>query len=289
MEYTIAIVICIILVILMITIDNRDYWNPPIKAPGTPKILNHKKSAPYNIYGRPTVLNPKWASPHVDEEVEEFHDFIKDIRGSVNTKNGQTPIRYCSGVLTNWSYKPFREGYWTDFVTSGFTDPKLLHWFGTESMIPNPRHNIVESPLTLVSSEEDILRFIGGNAKVRIFSSHQPTFPKFTTDEHGDSISTSFKHRVKGEEFIATDGMILAIPRGWAYRVQLDEQCICVIRIPVYNTMSWISKIMNKMRSNMKPSIQSKRKIGYSTYGSNKPIEDTLSEGGSISDTNSEL
>lgn len=269
-------------------VDYRDQWNPPPKAPGNPKILNHKKEAPYNIYGRPTILNPKWATPHVEEEIIEFHDFLKDIRGSVMNQSGKVPIRRCFGRLTNWSYKPFREGYWKDFITSGITDPKLFYWYGTESLIPNPRKNIVESPLTLVCSEEDIIRFIGGSAKVRIFSPHQPTFPKFNRDEHGDHIIDDFNHKIKGEEFIATDGMILSIPRGWAYRIQLDPDCIAIVRIPVYNIISWTSKISKLFRTNTTKN-QSKRKVRYNnTDGSDKYYEDTISERESVTSSDSE-
>jgi hypothetical protein len=288
MEYALLISAFVILVMIMILVNHRDQWNPPTKAPATPKVLNQKRSAPYNIYGRPTILNPKWATPHVEEEIEEFTDFLKDIRGTVMNKSGKIPIRYCSGKLMSWSYKPFREGYWKDFITSGLTDPKTFYWFGTESMIPNPRKNIVESPLTLVRSEEDILRFIGGSAKVRIFSSNQPTFPKFNTDEHGDSIIDHFNHRIKGEEFVATDGMILSIPRGWAYRIQLDNQCTAVIRLPVYNVLSWLSCSINMIRSRTTQKQQPKARGRYSSYGSDKYIEDAFSEGGSVSDTNSE-
>lgn len=287
MEYTITIGVFVVIVIFLIMIDYRAKWNPPPKAPGTPKILNNKKDPPYNIYGRPTILNPKWATPHVEEEITEFHEFLKDIRGCVMNKSGKVPIRHCSGKLTSWSYKPFREGYWKDFITSGMTEPKLFHWFGTESMVPNPRNNIVESPLTLVCAEEDIIRFIGGSAKVRIFTPHQPTFPKFDIDEHGDSIIDHFNHRIKGEEFIASDGMILSIPRGWAYRIQLESSCIAVVRIPVYNMISWTSSAMNSLRYRM-TNKQSKHKRGYNTYGSNKYIEDTFSEGGSVTSSDRE-
>jgi hypothetical protein len=288
MTYTILLIVFGVLLALLITIDYRDTWNPPIKGRGTPKILNHRKSAPYSTQGRPTILNPKWAPPHVEEEVEEFNDFINDIRGSANTTTGKVPIRHCKGVLTSWSYKPFREGHWRDFVTSGLTDPKFLHWFGRESMIPNPNNNMIESPLTLVNSEEDILRILGGSVKVRIFTSYQPTFPKFTIDEHGDSLVGPFNHKIKGEEFMATDGMILAIPRGWAYRLQLDENCKGVIRIPVHNPLSWSSNSIHQIRSSFSPNTRPKHNKPYSTYGSNRPIEDTSSEGGSVSDTDSE-
>lgn len=289
MEYTIIITVCTIIVICLIMIDYRDQWNPPPKAPGTPKLLNNNKPAPYNIYGRPTILNPKWATPHVEEEIEEFHDFLKDIRGSVMNKSGKVPIRYCSGKLMSWSYKPFREGYWEDFITSGITDPKMFYWFGTSSIIPNPRKNIVESPLTLVGAEEDIIRFIGGSAKVRIFSPHQPTFPKFNIDEHGDSIIDHFNHKIKGEEFIATDGMILSIPRGWAYRIQLEPACIATIRIPVYNIISWTSQLFRSLRTSFTKN-QSKRRGRYNnTYGSNKYLEDTVSEGGSVTSSDNEF
>lgn len=288
MEYTILIGVCVVIVIFLIAVDNRNQWNPPPKAPATPKVLNHKKSAPYNIYGRPTILNPKWATPHVDEEIEEFHEFLKDIRGSVMNKTGKIPIRYCSGKLSSWSYKPFREGYWKDFITSGLTDPKTFYWFGTESMVPNPRGKIVESPLTLVKAEEEILRFIGGSAKVRIFSSHQPTFPKFNIDEHGDSIIDHFNHKIRGEEFITTDGMILAIPRGWAYRIQLESDCKAVIRIPVYNLLSWSGRVFKSFHTRMTQK-QPKHRRRYSTYGSHEYTEDAISEGGSVSDAGSEF
>lgn len=242
-------ILAVVIIIIVVVIDNRDNWNPPLKAPPTPKILKNKKNAPYNIYGRPTILNPKWATPHVYEEIEEFHDFLKGVRGSILLRKGKVPISRCSGQLLNWSYRPFREGYWKDFVTSGLTEPKSLHWYGTESMIPNPRRNIVESPLTLVTGEEDIIRILGGTAKIRLFSSSQPTFPSFDTDEHGDLVTDKFHHKIKGEEFIATDGMILAIPRGWAYRIQVDNHCIGVIRIPVLNPLSWMSNFMNKTRN----------------------------------------
>ena len=287
MEYTVIISIFTTIVIYLIMVDFRDQWNPPSKAPSTPKILNHKKAAPYNIYGRPTILNPKWATPHVEEEITEFHDFLKDIRGCVMNKTGKVPIRHCSGKLTKWSYKPLREGYWKDFITSGMTDPKLFYWFGTESIVPNPRKNIVESPLTLVCAEEDIVRFIGGSAKVRIFSPHQPTFPKFNIDEHGDSIIDHFNHKIKGEEFIASDGMILSIPRGWAYRIQLDPNCIAVIRIPVYTIISWTSKLFKFFRVQTIHK-QSKHIERYITYGSDKYSEDIISERGSVASSDNE-
>lgn len=267
----------------MMVIGNRDYWNPPIKAPATPKLLNQRKSAPYTIYGRPVILNPKWATPHVMEEVDEFHDFLKDIRGSIRTRTGKIPIRHCSGKLLSWSYKPFREGYWKDFVTSGFTDPKTFYWYGNDSLLPNPSGNIVESPLTLVTSEEDILRFIGGSAKVRIFSSYQPTFPTFTVDEHSDSITDKINHKIKGEEFIATDGMILVIPRGWAYRIQLDESCIAVVRTPIHNVLSWASNMVKSLRSKINIQKRPKPTTRYT------PIDESYSEGGSVSETESNV
>lgn len=271
-----------VIMIIFIIIDNRDYWNPPQKAPATPKILNHKRNAPYNIYGRPTILNPKWANPHVDEEIEEFREFLRDVKGTTMVRQGKIPIRNCSGKLLSWSYKPFREGYWKDFVTSGLSEPKNLHWFGSESMIPNPRGKIVESPLTLVSGEEDILRFIGGSAKVRLFSSNQPTFPKFNVNLHGDLLTDQFHHKIRGEEFTATDGMILVIPRGWAYRIQVDNDCLGVLRIPVYNILSMMNNLVKRVKSNMgsKPR-QPKGSIPVYEYGSDTASQESGSEGGS--------
>lgn len=281
MDLTIVLAAIAVLIALIVIFDNRDQWNPPPKAPSTPKVVNQKRNAPYNSHGRPTVLDPRWATPHVEEEIDEFHDFLKGVRGNVLVRTGKIPITECEGKLLSWSYRPFREGFWKDFVTGGMTDPKTLHWFGTESMVPNPAGNIVESPLTLVTSEEDVLRILGGNANIRIFSSYQPTFPDFNTNEHSDFVTDKLHHKLKGDEFVATDGMIVVIPRGWAYKVQLTKECIGVIRIPVMNPLSWITTTLRSWRTFLSTKQSKTRPITYNyKYGSHSSAEEPYDEGG---------
>lgn len=287
MDYTIPIAATVVVIIIIGLVENRNSWNPPIKGIASPKMLKDKRTPPYVTRGRPVILNPKWAIPHVYEEVEEFHDFLKDVRGSIKVRKGKIPISNTSGKMLTWSYKPFREGYWNDFTTSGFSNPTRPYWFGSPSVVPNPKDNIVESPLTLVTSEEDILRFIGGEARVRIFSSSQPTFPKFHPTEHGDMVTDKFHHKIRGEEFTCTDGMILVIPRGWAYRVQLYPKCISVIRIPVLNFVSWLSTTIRTIKSRFyEPgSWWSKQKRVYYEYnGSDNYSEESGSEDGSVNE-----
>jgi len=285
MDYTIPIAVMVVIIFLIGFVENRNNWNPPIKGIATPKMLKDKRASPYATRGRPVILNPKWAIPHMYEEVDEFHDFLKDVRGSIRVRKGKMSISNASGKMLTWSYKPFREGYWNDFTTSGISIPTRPNWFGQSSIIPNPKDNVVESPLTLVTNEEDILRFIGGEARIRIFSSSQPTFPTFHSTEHGDMVTDKFHHKIRGEEFTCTDGMILVIPRGWAYRVQLYPKCISVIRIPVLNPISWMSSMIRKIKYRFydTSSAWSKPKRISSQYnGSDNYSEESGSEDGSV-------
>ena len=169
-----------------------------------------------------------------------MQDFLKRIGGTVRTEKKRVPIANARGRLITWSYKPFRDGNWWDTVCSGLREPGWPYYFGTPSIVPNPSRHHPESPLTLVSSEEEIIRCMGGDATVRVFHPNQPTFPKFRSTEHGDMVCRRTVQKVKGEEFTLNGGDVLVIPRGWAYRVRLSEDCVSLFRIPVHGVISTI-------------------------------------------------
>jgi hypothetical protein len=283
MIYTIALIATILFFIIMLMIDNRNSWNPPIRGIGTPKIVKDKTSGPFALQGRPVVIHKRSVHSHVDEEIEDFHDFLKNANGSVIVRKGKIPIARTEGRLLAWSYRPFREGFWNDFIISGLRDPAKPYWFGVPSLIPNPRNHIVESPMTLVSAEEEILRFIGGGATIRIFSSAQPTFPKFTPTEHGDVLTDTIHHKIKGEELKVSDGMVIAIPRGWAYRIHLDPECIAVLRIPVLSPISWVHQLIQKLRYSFVVQRQRPKEIKHKEiikHGSDNASYESESEEG---------
>jgi hypothetical protein len=229
---------------------------------------------------------------HVKEEIKEFRSFLKHVGGSVLTRQGKMPITSIDGRLVSWSYRPFREGYWEDFVISGIRRPEFPFWFGEYSLIPNPQAaSSVQSPMTLVTSEEDIIRFIGGGGVIRIFSSAQPTFPKFTQTEHGDMVSNQVRHMVKGEEIEVPANTILSVPRGWAYRIKLDDDCIAVLRIPVLTLLSWTERKMAAMRYRFLASKPTATSSGSREHGSkrserNDDIESIISDNGSVGSSN---
>jgi hypothetical protein len=274
-----------IILLFIILADSRDKWNPPIRGKSNPRTINTKKSPPYSDRGRPMIIDN--GGGHVNEEIKEFRSFLKHVGGSILTRQGKVPITSADGRLVSWSYRPFREGYWEDFVVSGIRRPEFPFWFGEYSLIPNPLGmESVQSPMTLVTSEEDIIRFIGGGGVIRIFSSSQPTFPIFTNTEHGDKVSNQVKHVVKGEEIDIPPNTILSIPRGWAYRIKLDEDCIAVLRIPVITILSWMERKMAAMRYRFlttKPVISG---VGSKRSERDDDIESLISDDGSVGSSN---
>ena len=150
--------------------------------------------------------------------------------------------------------------------------------------------------MTLVTSEEDIIRFIGGGGIIRIFSSSQPTFPKFTQTEHGDMVSNQVRHMVKGEEIEVPANTIISVPRGWAYRIKLDDDCIAVLRIPVLTLLSWTERKMAAIRYRFltsKPTVSradrpdsSDLKKGPKRNERDDDIESVISDDGSVSSSN---
>jgi hypothetical protein len=281
--------------LFIILADTRSTWNPPVRGKSNPRTINTKKSPPYTDRGRPVIIEN--GGGHVKEEMKEFRSFLKHVGGSVLTRQGKMPIVSIDGRLVSWSYRPFREGYWEDFVISGIRRPEFPFWFGEYSLIPNPQGaDLVQSPMTLVTSEEDIIRFIGGGGVIRIFSSSQPTFPKFTQTEHGDMVSNQVRHMVKGEEIEVPANTIISVPRGWAYRIKLDDDCIAVLRIPVLTFLSWTERKMAAIRYRFlatKPTVSrtdrtesSSLKGGPKRNERDDDIESVISDDGSVSSSN---
>jgi len=238
-------VILLLLILLIIIIKNRNVWSPVKNVKLTPRISKSGKCYPATPkMGRPIVIPGDIIGKYVSEEVNDFYEFLCNVRGSIKTEEKRIPVNKSSGRLLSWSYRPFREGNWLDMVCYGLKQPDFPYFFGSPSLIPNPSGNEPESPLTLVTSEEDILRCVGGSIIVRLFHPNQPTFPKFLKDEHGDFICKKTRQKIKGEEFIIEAGDLLIIPRGWGYRVRLDTECISLFRIPVHGLLSSIQQIL---------------------------------------------
>ena len=257
---TLIIILC---VVIYISVEYRDLWNPPMNSKGTPKYVKMRNRIPTCSRGRPVIVKDEMIKSGLSYEIDEFHYFLKRLRGYVQNNDGRVDITRANGRLLTWSYRPFREGEWWEYISSGLRTPNLPYHYGEPSIVPNPNLNTIESPLTLVSSEEDILRCLKGPMTVRIFPRHQPTFPKFKLTEHGDYVCDSTMHRLKGEEFTVEEGTLLCIPRGWAYRIRLDKSCIGVIRIPVYGLVSGIKRRIDyfkgRISSNMKKTFSKKK------------------------------
>jgi len=273
---TIGIVVLTFLVVAYVIIETRDTWNPPIRSKGTPKYLKTRNRPPVCLKGRPAVLQDEMTQNMVHDEIEEFHEFLRRTGGYVNTKNGKVPINKAEGRLLTWSYRPFREGEWWSFVSSGIRPPESPYYFGQPSLIPNPRGNTVESPLTLVTGEEDVLRCIRGSMTVRIFPKDQPTFPKFQITEHGDYVCDSTRHKLRGEEFIVEDGTVLFIPRGWAYRIRLDSSCIALVRIPVLGILSGAKRWISQFKGRFSKSHERLKETAYNE------VDEDGSDGSSV-------
>lgn len=223
----------------------RDTWDPPKVGKGTPRYSKKDRRPPITPRtGRPMVLRGESVGVYVEEEVKDFQDFLKRVGGNVRTERKRLPIGNTRGRMLTWSYKPFREGNWWEMVRSGIREPDWYCFFGRPCMIPNPASHQPESPLTLVSSEEDILRGVGGDVTVRVFHPNQPTFPKFKTDEHGDKTCKRTTQKVKGEEFVLSAGDVLVIPRGWAYRARLNRECVALFRLPVHSSLTYAKNMI---------------------------------------------
>lgn len=231
--------IFVILFVFVVIAKTRDLWDPPKSSKGTPRYSKRTRTFPITTRsGRPMIMRGESVGIYVSEEINDMRDFLKRIGGTVRTDKKRLPISKARGRLVTWSYKPFREGNWWEMVRSGLRDPTWPYMFGTPSMIPNPAGHHPESPFTLVTSEEDILRCVGGEATIRVFHPNQPTFPKFKSTEHGDMVCKKTVQKVKGEEFTLHGGDVLVIPRGWAYRVRLSQECVSLFRIPVHGMIT---------------------------------------------------
>jgi hypothetical protein len=234
-----------IIIFLMVAVT-RDKWDPPKIGKGTPRYSKKDRQPPITTkIGRPMVLRGESVGVYVKEEIKDFKQFLKRIGGSVSTEKRQIPISKTKGRLIKWSYKPFREGNWWDMVHSGIRNPEWPCFFGTPSLVPNPSGYQPESPLTLVKSEEDVIRCVGGEATIRVFHPNQPTFPKFKKDEHQDMICRKTVQKIKGEEFVLSGGDVVMIPRGWAYRARLSGDCVALFRIPIHGIYSYIKTMLN--------------------------------------------
>lgn len=234
-----AVVVIVFLCIFIGVVKTRDIWDPPKNNKGTPRYSKRTRTFPITTRsGRPMILKGESVGIYVDEEVNDMREFLKRVGGTVRTEKKRVPIAKSRDRLMSWSYKPFRDGNWWDMVRSGLRDPVWPCMFGSPSMVPNPAGHHPESPLTLVTSEEDIIRCVGGEATVRVFHPNQPTFPKFKSTEHGDMVCKKTIQKVKGEEFTLFGGDVLVIPRGWAYRVRLSSECVSLFRIPVHGLIT---------------------------------------------------
>ena len=230
-----------VLLVILTTSKTRDIWDPPKSSKGTPRYSNRSRIFPITTRsGRPMIMRGESVGMYVTEEIHDMKDFLKRLSGTVRTSKQRVKISKARGRLIAWSYKPFRDGNWWEMVRSGLRDPKWPCMFGSPSMIPNPAGHHPESPLTLVTSEEDILRCVGGEVTIRVFHPNQPTFPKFKASEHGDMVCRKTIQKVKGEEFTLQGGDVLVIPRGWAYRVRLNSECVALFRVPVHGIISSI-------------------------------------------------
>jgi hypothetical protein len=259
-------------VILIVVISlQRDTFNSPDCTNDTPYELKIKRDLPWSSQ-RSRIYYHKlsYQDTHIDKtknnnqnkhktntknisqeksedirqkDLDRFKEFLGEVSGSVQTKDGPVSIKDASGFLRQWSYKPFREGQWEEVLLRGLPNTMIWYsWRGSLSILPSLTGDTTTSPLTQVISEEEILIPLGGTMTVRIYPPKQPGIPKFTIDRHGDYTFCSKSYRLSGREIEIGDGYVLSIPRGWVYKATIDRSssCFAIVRVPIWSPLSWM-------------------------------------------------
>jgi hypothetical protein len=234
-----------VVVIVMIALQ-RDSFNPPDCSNDKPYELKKSRDLPWShhrsriyFYQLP-VPTIKSKSKDIKENHERFREFLREVSGSVQTKDGPVSIAEASGFLRSWSYKPFREGHWENILLQGIPKTLWYSWRGTMSVLPCLTEESTTSPLTEIIAEEELLIPIGGSVAVRLYPPGQPGIPKFTLDRHGDSTFCSKSYRLVGREIEIGEHSVLSIPRGWVYKATIESPTFALVRVPVWSFLSWL-------------------------------------------------